>query len=314
MAEAAWAKQDKLRTPTTEGSLVPADTSAMTAATTMRCPACGRDSGGEQCARCHGTVVQLGGEPVRPGRGLFPLDLLAGFAGMWRGVLWLAHQPEFFGLLRLPVAANALVFGPLLLGFALVLQPLFASWWQLDWGPLDVLRRAQPETGPLRLLLATGWLLGPSLLDASAGALAEPLGEATERAMTGQPERPTAAGWRLFTQRLRDRARVLVVLLLALPFAWCLVLVPRLGLAMTFIGGAAAAAVVWFEPPSHRAGYDTRSRLLLLRRNWARALGFGAAFQVAMAVPLLNLLGLVPATAVGATATWFHFDKDQRSS
>ena len=79
---------------------------------------------------------------------------------------------------------------------------------------------------------------------------------------------------------------------------------------MTTARGAAFAATVWFEIPFARRGYGLRHRLRVLRRNWARALGFGFAFQVGMCVPVFNFTLLGPAAAVGVTMLYFHFEKD----
>ena len=46
-----------------------------------------------------------------------------------------------------------------------------------------------------------------------------------------------------------------------------------------------------------------------MRKNWARALGFGLAFNVGMLVPFFNILFLGPATAVAVSLLYFRFEK-----
>src|SRR5688572_3164963 len=81
------------------------------------CAACGYATVAGACAHCHGTMRALDGRgnaplPARDG----PLALLRGARDVRRALFALLHGKEYVGLLRLPVAANALAFLAVLLG------------------------------------------------------------------------------------------------------------------------------------------------------------------------------------------------------
>ena len=92
--------------------------------------------------------------------------------------------------------------------------------------------------------------------------------------------------------------------------------IPMLLISLTGIGTVIALlvaawlnALIWFEIPGTRRGYKMRTRSRLLRRNMARALGFGCAFQIGLLIPVFNFLLLTPAAAVGASNLYFRFQK-----
>jgi Etoposide-induced protein 2.4 (EI24) len=228
-----------------------------------------------------------------------------------RSVFALLHGREFIGLLRLPVAANALAFALLVgLGWWLLL-PWFTSAFAAEWPLGDGRRRALGPAGPALWLTTSALLLGPPLLDVLAGAAQESLRLPMESRWLGPARRPPNRGELL---RLGDRVRVLLASLLLWPLALGLVLVPWLGLPLVLVLGGAVAATVWFEAPMAARGLDLRRRLELLWRNRWRALGTGLALQFAAAVPFVNLLALAPVAMLAATAGYLQFDKGRADS
>lgn len=233
-------------------------------------------------------------------------DAWRGMREVHRAVFALLHERAFIGMLRLPVAANLLCFLALFAGGAFALAPLYTAAFVGPWWLADGWRAAVADHGPALWLLATALLLGPPLLDVAAGGLQEPLRAATERAMLGPPRQDAADHGVL---RLRERAQVLAAALLALPFVLLLVLVPWVGLPTVLVLGAAAAAIVWFEPPMAVRGCALRERLWLLWRNRWRALGVGAGLQLAVFVPFVNVLALAPIATIAATSAFLQFDR-----
>jgi hypothetical protein len=226
---------------------------------------------------------------------------------VWRATFAALHGRQFIGRLRLPAMANMIAFAGLVLVGWLFLTPPFVAAFAGDWWLLDGLRAGNEAAGP-GLWLAVTWLvLGPALLDALVGALHEPLLDAAEHTLFGPPRgAPDPTG---FVLRLRDRARLMLVLLAVWPLALLLVLVPWIGLPLTAVLGAAAAAAVWFEPVMAHRGLLLPARLRLLWRNRWRALGVGAGLQFAAAVPFLNLFGLGTVAAVATAVAYVQFEK-----
>lgn len=218
------------------------------------------------------------------------------------------HERAFIGLLRLPVAANLLAFLLVYVGGALLLTPWCTAAFASTWPLFDGVRAATAEHGPTRWLAACALLLGPPLLDVASGALQEPLRLATERTMLG-PEHGDDATHTVL--RLRERAQVLAASLLALPVVLALSLVPYAWLPLLVLLGAAAAAVVWFEPPMAERGLALPARLELLWRNRWRALGTGLGLQFAVFVPFVNLLALAPVATIAATSAYLQFEKSR---
>jgi uncharacterized protein involved in cysteine biosynthesis len=114
--------------------------------------------------------------------------------------------------------------------------------------------------------------------------------------------------------RLRDRARVAVLVVLAAPACLALALVPWLGLPLLGVIGAAVAAIVWFEAPMARRGLPLRARLALLRAQPWRCLGTGFGIQLAALVPFVNLLALAPLATIAATASYLRLARKQPAS
>jgi hypothetical protein len=261
----------------------------------------------EPCHRCQARVLDLDGRsPLPTGAGPWWRDLPRGIRGAHRAVVALLHGRAFIGQLGLPVASNALGFALLVTGGALLLAPLFAACFAASWWLLDDWRAALAAGGPGRWLLTSWLLLGPPLLDAAVGTFQEPLRRTTETVMlgadAGAPALPAL-------RRVRERAQVLAVALALWPVGLAVSLVPWIGLPLVVATGAAAAAVVWFEPPLAARGLRLRRRLELLWRNRWHALGLGLGLQLAAAVPFVNLLALAPAATVAATAAYLQFDK-----
>lgn len=270
------------------------------------CRICGYRSSGPECAHCRGVLLALdGGAPLQPDGGASPLAIGRGMRDAASALFALAHGRQYVGLLRLPVLANAItLLGLLLLAWTFLL-PRFDAAFASEWWLLDGLRERHRHGGANLWTCATWLLLGPPLLELIAGPWQEPLRLATERHMLGARATPP----RTSMLRLRERARLLLWLLLLWPPALLLVLLPWLGLPLVAALGAAVAAVVWFEPPMAPRGLSLRPRLALLWRHRWRSLGVGLALQLAAAVPFVNLLALAPLATVAATAVYLQFDK-----
>ena len=272
-----------------------------------RCSCCGHPTDGAACRRCRGALTTLHRSyALRPGLGAPPADLWRGVREVHRAVFALLHERAFIGRLRLPVAANLLAFVLVYVGGAWLLTPWCTTAFAAAWPVLDGVRQASADHGPTRWLTACALLLGPPLLDVVCGALQEPLRLATERTMLG-PEHGDDATHTVL--RLRERAHVLAASLLALPAVLALALVPYVWLPLLVALGAAAAAVVWFEPPMAERGLALPARLEVLWRNRWRALGVGLGLQLAVFVPFVNVLALAPVATIAATSAYLQFDK-----
>jgi len=279
----------------------------VTTNTANRCPCCGYLEENEPCLRCRGVARALSGrDEARAGRGLGLADVYRGLRDVHQAVFALLHGREFIGLLRWPIAANAIAFVLLLLGGWFLLAPWYAAITGSTWWLFDGLRAGRAEAARHLWLLCTWLLLGPPLLDVLTGAVHEPLRVATELRMLGQASRPSAPDGLL---RFRDRIRILALATAALPVVLLVSLVPWVGLPIVVAAGAASAAIVWFEPPMAARGHTLRARLRLLWQNRWRALGTGAGMQLAAAVPFVNVLVLAGVATVAATASYLHFEK-----
>jgi hypothetical protein len=277
----------------------------------LRCPACGHAlTGGDGCAHCGGELRELADapRPLRHGRGWVPLDLWRGAATFARAAGQALHHRAFVGRLKLAIAANVVAAATIGLGaFALwpALDELFAGEWPL----LDGWRRAHAGTAPTLLLLATLWQLWPVWFEVVCGAAVEPLVAATETAIGGSGMAAAPAAPRAVAERVHRRARLLASQLLLLPLSWIVALLPWVGPPLVFLGTAAIAAHVWCELPAERRHLPPRQRHALLLRNWPLALGFGVGCQVAVMIPVLNVVLLAPAAAIGAAVLHFRFEK-----
>ncbi|HEX6811899.1 MAG TPA: EI24 domain-containing protein [Planctomycetota bacterium] len=279
----------------------------MTTTTSHRCPCCGYLDDDQPCRRCPGIARPLHGGPARPaGRGLGLADVYRGLRDVHQAVFSLLHGKEFIGLLRWPIAANAIAFAALVLVGWLVIAPWFTTLCGGTWWLFDGLRTSHGSSTADLWLLSTWLLLGPPLLDVLTGSVHEPIRAATELRMLGPANRPGAREGLL---RLRDRVRILAFAALALPVVLLVSLLPWVGLPIVLVLGAACAAIVWFEPPMAARGHPLRARLQLLWQNRWRALGTGAGMQLAAAVPFVNLLALAGVATVAATASFLQFEK-----
>jgi uncharacterized protein involved in cysteine biosynthesis len=142
-----------------------------------------------------------------------------------------------------------------------------------------------------------------------AGAACEPLLTATVAAIGGpRCAVATAPSLRAAAARLRSHARLLGLQLFALPFVWLLALLPVVGLPLALLCGAAAAALVFAELPAARRALPRALWLRDLARNWPKALGYGAGLELALMLPVFDVLLLVPAAVVGAAVLHWQLD------
>lgn len=278
-----------------------------------RCPCCGHFRSTGECGRCGGTARALADapRPLCPRRGVALLDFGRGMATVVRCCGQVLHHRSFLGLLRLPIAANLIAALTLGIAMALLHDPL-ARLFAEPWPILDGWRHSQQQRGPFALLLTTVWLVWPVWFEVVAGAAADPMVEAAE-VWVGGPGMKNAAptGPGALAAKVHRRARLLAMQVLLLPLAWILALVPFVGLPLVFFGTAATSAAVWLELPAERRGLVGHRHLADLRHNWPRALGYGTALQLAVTVPLVNVLLLAPTAAVAAAVLHFEFEKSQ---
>jgi uncharacterized protein involved in cysteine biosynthesis len=244
-------------------------------------------------------------------RGFFVGDMLHGFMVLFAAGLHLFNRTEFFGKLKMPVVANLITFVALFAASWFGLYALFDWLLQADWGFLDFLRDVIRILGSLVLTLITLFFLAPAVIETVTGPFLDGLADATEKAMAGESIQAVDLGtWRNALLGVRSTAQVLViqlvVLIPCLILAWVL---PLFGLLIVYAIAAALTSLIWFEIPFLRRGQGLRQRVRVLRHNWARALGFGMAFQLGMLVPFFNMFLLTPAAAVAASMLYFHFEK-----
>ncbi len=277
------------------------------------CAACGYPTVDAACDHCGGSVrAEPDGPTTPPGPRFFLAELLAGFLQLFQAGTLLFTRPEFHGKLRGPVLAN-LVAVPL----AIVLL-----WWGFDallawaasghWGWFEWLRTALDwGSGIVSTLLALlcVYLLLPVIVETATSPFLEPLADATEKMLGGPRMRPVSQDvWRTLGLSVAIAAKIFVlqlgVLFVAMALSFC-----GLGLVFAIFASAYLSALVWFDIPFARRGYPLARRRALLRRNWARALGFGLAFQVGMLVPFFNILLLTPAAAVATSMSFLRFAK-----
>ena len=253
------------------------------------------------------------GPQVRPGRRFFLLDLAHGFTTFFVAGLQLLLRPEYFGKLRLPLLVNLAALVLLFAGTWFGVYQLFDWLTAQSWGWLDFLRGPVSWTRAvfaLALTVITFVLLAPAVIEAVTSPFLDPLAETVETTLGGPGIRAVERSfWHGAVAGLRATAEVLalqaLVLLPCLFLSFC-----GLGFLLAFALSAALNALLWFEIPFARRGYDTRERLRVLRHNWARALGFGLAFQLGLFVPFFNVLLIAPAAAVAVSTLYFYLEKD----
>jgi len=282
--------------------------------TAVSCPFCGYSLANEPCATCEGEVLaRPGGPPIRPGRGNFLLDLAHGFCAFFLATAQLLTRKEFRGKPGIAIVTNLLVVAALLVVGWYGFQD-FSSWLTGEhWGWLDFLRSWSAAALALALAIITLALFGPLVIEVVTGPFLDPLADTTERLLGGpgmQPVHKTAwasvaNGAGIFVQTLLLQVVVFIPCLL---LSFC-----GVGLALAFGLGAFVNALLWFEIPFTRRGDNTRTRLAVLRHNWARALGFGLAIQIGLFIPLFNLFFLAPAAIVTASTLYLHLEKNPRT-
>ncbi len=277
------------------------------------CPGCGYRISASTCERCGGRITNFEGtKTLEPGPGFFLADLIHGFVAFFAGALALINRKEFVGKLGLPVAVNLIVLLVVFVGFFWGLWELFEGMLDGDWAWFEFLKDWVSWLLPvLSLVLATVSmvLLSPVIIETVTGPFLEPLADVTEKIHGGAGMRAPERGfWESIVWGVRSSAQILLVQLL--------VLIPCLILSLSGIGAIIAMviaawlnALIWFEMPFSRRGYGLRARRQVLRRNWARALGFGLGFQVGMFIPIFNFVLLTPAAAVATSSLYFHLEK-----
>ena len=271
-----------------------------------RCPACGYPAQTDPCGRCHGTIHDSGdGHRIVPGRGNWVTDFAHGFWTFFAAAAHLWNRREYVGRLTGPILANLVV-------LALAFGVMFWIPYELlqDWfGGGDGIGAWLATSAALLAAVVTFWLTAPVVVECVTAPFLDPLASATEEAFAGGPMPAVDASvWRGAMVGARSAAQLLLIQLLLLPV---LVLLSATGVGAipVFAITAWLNALVWFDIPGARRGLGLRERSRLLRRNLARTLGFGAAAQLALFIPVFNVVLLTPAAAVGATILYFHFDK-----
>jgi CysZ protein len=278
------------------------------------CPACGYPMRGAPCGACGGTVlVGPHGAAIRPGRGMIVADIAHGFWTFFSAGLQLMLRPEYFGKLKLPLLANMVALAMLFAAAWFGLHELFAQLTASDWGWLDFLRSAMTFAQPvlaLALTVITFFLIAPAIIETITSPFLDGLAGTVETTLGGPGLRAVQRPfWQGLVANVHATASVLVlqiaVLVPCLVLSFC-----GGGLVIAFVVCALLNALLWFEIPFARRGLDLRERIRVLRHNWARALGFGLAFQLGLFVPFFNFLLLAPTAAVAASMLYFHFEKN----
>jgi len=255
---------------------------------------------------------------IAPGPGFFAKDLAHGFLTFFAASLALINRREFVGKLGLPIVANLLVLLAIFLGFFLGLLTLFEGLVEgSSWGWFEFLRDWVGWIGPvLSLVLAcvSLMLLAPVIIETVIGPFLEPLAEVVEKIHGGSKMEATRRSfWQVLIWGVRSSAQILLMQVLVL--IPCLILsLFGIGALLAFLVSAWFNALIWFELPFARRGYGLRHRRAVLKQNWARAIGFGLAFQVGMFIPIFNFILLTPAAAVAASSLYFHLEKVPRAS
>ncbi len=279
----------------------------------VRCNHCGYPSPRPPCARCGDRVTDSDdGREVKPRIGFAVADFCHGFSMMFLAAAWLLLRKEYRGKLWLPVLANLVVLGTVGTGLYLGFESLF-DWLVGDGSTMP--EWLQSVSGWARLALSlvlttlSLYFTAPVIIEIALSPFLDPLAEATESAWVGgrMPALdPTI--WGGLVIGLRSSAQILILQLAI----W----IPLLALSFTGIGAILAFFVagwlnglVWFDIPCARRGYSLRARIRLIQHNWARALGFGVAFQIGVLIPVFNFLLLTPAAAVAVSVLYLHFDK-----
>jgi CysZ protein len=278
------------------------------------CPTCGYPPTDATCTQCSGKIVAVDGvTTIQAGNRFFAAELLEGFMSLFHATLLLMTKKEFMGKLGLACFVNFVFVtafaGGTFYGFWALLHALLDDYIPSGWWAGS----AVVATIAIILAMVATWFLAPTLIQAGLTPFLDPIANATERMLGGEGMKPVEIGmWRSLLAGLNAASQILVIQIFILVPVLLLGMVPVVNLVAVPLGIAVSAflnAVVWFEIPVLRRGYGMTYRRRLLRKNWARALGFGLAFNVGMLVPFFNILFLGPATAVAVSMLYFRFDK-----
>lgn len=274
------------------------------------CPTCGYPLTDGSCEMCDGKIVAIDGvTPVQAGNRFFLIEIFEGFVSLFHASLLLMTKKEYMGKLGLATLLNLV----LVTAFAVGIWYGFYSLVDYLIEDLTWLPSGTSATAGVVLALLATWFLAASLIQIGMTPFLDPIANATERMLAGPKMKPVEIGiWRGLVAGLNAASQILLIQIFILVPVLILSLVPVVNLVVIPVGIAISAylnAVVWFEIPVLRRGYGMRYRRRVIRRNWARALGFGLAFNAGMLVPFFNILFLAPATAVAVTSLYFRFDK-----
>jgi CysZ protein len=286
------------------------------------CPWCGYplvpfdpDTGAAaHCDRCVGATASAGRAAASaPGPGFFVADFLDGFLSLFRAALQLISRREYRGKLAVAVFVNLV----LVVVFFFGLVWGFHAWiGSVDWSWGWVESAIQILSWPLALVAA--WFLSPALIGAGMAPFLDPIAFATEKIVGGEQLRPSEVGLvRGIMGGLNAAVQVLILQIFILIPVLLLALIPVVGWIFVLFGVLFSAylnALAWFEIPVLRRGYGWRYRRQMVGRNWARALGFGLAFQLGLLMPIFNILFIAPATAVAVSSLYFRFEKRTRGA
>lgn len=273
------------------------------------CTSCGYPLDGETCPLCSGAVQELTSkEQIEPGPGFFLFDLVEGFLSPFLAVLQLMTRKEYMGKLKWAVLANIVAFAVV---FALAWWGAYAffDWMLPDWQWLGWLG------GILTFILTliAVFFLAPVIIESVASPFLDPIAEATEEIMAGGDMKSIDMGlWKNMLYGLNNAAKILTIQVMVMVPCLILTVIPVVNVVAIPASVLVAAylnALVWFEIPVMRRGYDMAYRRKIVRNNAARALGFGLGFQLGLFVPFFNFLLLTPATAIAVSQLYFRFKK-----
>jgi CysZ protein len=208
------------------------------------------------------------------------------------GLFFLVRRPGLWGYAAFPA-----LFGTVCLMGGIVLGALLGSWVNTHLAPpkgslpdwLDLM----VEVLLLVNSVGVGLTLGASVAFLGSSPLLELLSEKVEHAQTGA----TGGDRRMaILQTLLNST----YLLLMVPVAWVLSLVPLLGPLLAMLVAAHALVSQETSGPLGRRGLDFKAQRRWQREWWAEGLGFGLASLAFLAIPIVDIL-LIPAIVVGGT-------------
>ena len=157
------------------------------------------------------------------------------------------------------------------------------------------------------------FFLGPVIIESVAAPFLDPIAEATEEIMADADMKSIDRGlWKNMIFGLNNAAKILAIQVMVMVPCLILSLIPVINLVAipaAILVAAYLNALVWFEIPVMRRGYNMAYRRRIVRNNSARALGFGLGFELGLFVPFFNFLFLTPATAVAVSQLYFRFKK-----